>query len=151
MNAAEKKNSGSFPITARPRSRKPVLKASSKKTTIAAVGGSCLGLFVPVAAHTLSNAPEYGQNPSVLWLMVGCLTYSAPTVCAWAGRVLTLEAQTGWAKFLGWAKAFGFVLCLEGILVAAPQSCAWLSWVALALLMGINSIILANTVRRSLQ
>lgn len=119
----------------------PVVEPKSK--TLSALGGALLGGFVPLAAHTLVNAPEFQGVPHLFWIVVACLAYSAPTVCGWAGTFTTAGAKHWASHTLGWLKAFGFVVCLEGILVAAPASCAWLSWVALAMLMGINATILA--------
>jgi hypothetical protein len=132
-----RKRSSKRPVT--PPAPKPVPKSK----TLAAVGGSMLGGFVPLAAHTLVNAPEFGATKHLLWIVVACLAYSAPTVCGWAGTFTTAGAKHWASHTLGWLKALGFVACLEGILVAAPASCAWLSWIALAMLMGINATILA--------
>ncbi len=127
----------------------PIEEPAPKRMGAAVVGGIALGMFVPLAAHTLVHAPEFNPGNHVLWLVVACLVYSAPTVCAWAGS-FTVAGATHWAeKSLGWLKAAAFVGCLEGILVAAPASCAWLSHIALALLMGINAVILAAKFRKA--
>lgn len=121
----------------------PVEAPKQQPMGLGAIGGAMLGGFVPLAAHTLVNAPEFKGVPHLLWIVVACLAYSAPTVCGWAGTFTTAGAKHWASHTLGWLKAFGFVVCLEGILVAAPASCSWLSWVALAMLMGINATILA--------
>jgi len=120
--------------------------APTKKNSASAAGGAALGLFVPLAAHSLVHAPELHTDRRIAWLVAACLTYSAPTVCAWAAGFTTAGAQSGAARLLGWLKAVGFVVCLEGILVAAPASCDWLSWIALGLLMSVNAVILAKKV-----
>lgn len=136
------------PVKRSKRAPKKATRSQNKHATIAALGGALLGFFVPLAAHTLVNAPEFSSARHLLWMVACCLAYSAPTVCAWAGEFTTAGAKHWAAKALGWFKALGFVACLEGILVAAPASCAWLSWVALAMLMGINAVILSVKFRK---
>lgn len=94
------------------------------------ISGALLGGFIPVAAHTLAHHSTMGWTLTGL-IVAGCLLYSAPTVYQWAEK-------------FGKLKAFGFVLCLEGVLVASPV--AWLSWCALGLLAGVNACILATKV-----
>lgn len=128
------------------RARRPAARArlEQPRAHVATIGGALLGCFVPLAAHTLVNAPEFSATHHLFWLVVACLAYSAPTVCAWAGSFTTAGAKHWASHTLGWFKALGFVGCLEGILVAAPASCAWLSWLALVMLMGINAAVLSE-------
>lgn len=113
----------------RPRSR-PAKKPKLSRAGL--VGGTVLGGFVPVSSYTLVHS---GNEQAALWslpmlLVLGGLLYSAPTVWEWA------------RSFCGPVKAFGFVLLLEGILVASPVP--WLAAVALVLLAAVNALVLAT-------
>lgn len=106
-----------------------VATALKPHNRLAAALGAILGGFVPVATWWIAH---HELNPSLpLWqqtaalLALGGLCYSAPTVYQWA------------RLFVGHAvKAAGFVLLLEGVLVASTTH--WLSLTALALLVAIN-------------
>lgn len=139
----------SNPFAPKATKRAPVKRQPNPRFQLArSVGGGLLGVSIPLSAHTLVHSQEFDTSPRLFWIVVACLAYSAPTVCQWAASFTVAGTKTWQGKALGWVKAFGFVGCLEGVLVAAPESCAWLSWMALILLMGINSVILATKTGR---
>lgn len=93
--------------------------------------GFALGGVVPFVTFSVSHGEVdasralYAQ-PSIL-LVLGGLVFSARTVFDWARRA-----------FDGAAKAAGFVVLLEGVMVLAAAR--WLSFVALLFLIVINGI-----------
>jgi len=119
-------------IAAKQRSVVQQVKAAAHpRARLATAVGSVLGGFVPLASwqmahHELSAAqPLYTQL--IAYIVLGGLIYSSTNVYSW-----------GRAAFRGRVKAAGFVLLLEGVLVAS--STGWLSIAALAILMGVNAI-----------
>lgn len=126
------------------------VKASTVKLKInrgRVIGGTVLGASIPVFAHTMAQEASFGTNvPSLV--VAGCLLYSAPTVYEWASNFagkpakidsdgITLEPARP-----ATLKAFGFVVCLEAVLIASPVE--WCAWVAMGLLMAINAVALAT-------
>jgi hypothetical protein len=105
--------------------------ALKARNRLAASLGAVLGGFVPIASYTLAHGeidashPLYAQLPA--WLVVGALLFSARSVYAW-GRQAFGEA----------VKALGFVVLLEGVLVASQTP--WLSCAALAILVAVNAV-----------
>jgi hypothetical protein len=86
--------------------RKRRVTAKHRKTVgqfIASLGGS----FMPVASFTLAHTA--GTNPVMWVLVVAALSYSLPSVAAWA---MTWTRST--------VKSYGFAVLLEGVLVFAP-------------------------------
>jgi hypothetical protein len=126
-----------------PSVKAPRAARKPKSCLPAAIGGGILGAFVPLAAHTLSHHQSFGTGYTTS-IVIACLAYSAPTVVAWASSfTMAGSRRDHWLiKGIGATKALGFVVCLEGILVASPV--AWLSWIALVLLMGINATVLGT-------
>jgi len=107
-----------------------VLVALRPQNRVATLLGALLGGFVPVATYVVAHqetttAPLWTQLPALL--VVGGLTYSALTVYRWARLAVGHPV-----------KAAGFVLLLEGVMVAS--STPWLGMVALGYLVGINAI-----------
>lgn len=98
---------------------------------LATLLGCVLGAFVPVAVWVVAHrelalgVPLWRQFGSLL--VVGGLVYSATNVYTW-GRL----------AFRSPVKAAGFVVLLEGVLVASKTP--WLSIAALVVLAGINAI-----------
>lgn len=110
--------------------------ALRQETLLATAVGFLLGGFVPLATfwlshHELDDRPVYAQL--VTYIVVGGLVYSAKTVYAW-----------GQLAFQVPAKALGFVVLLEGVLIFSHTQ--WLSFVALAYLVGINGIATGCTI-----
>lgn len=104
--------------------RKKIVVTAAKRRTI----GQCLAAatagFLPVAAYVLAHF-EVVERPW-LWSLVGAaLLYSAPTLADWAFRWTASRA-----------KAWGFTVLLEGVMIGAHSP--WLSLARLALLVGIN-------------
>lgn len=91
--------------------------------------GALLGGFVPLATYTVAHnefsTASFWSLPALL--VLGGLVYSAKTVYTW-GRM----------AFASPAKAVGFTLLVEGIMVCSTS--VWLANVALAYLMAINAI-----------
>jgi len=108
-----------------------VRTALKSHNRLATALGFCLGGIVPLAsfvvAHYEIHATEalWAQLPT--YLVGGGLLYSARTVFTW-GRL----------AFSNGAKAAGFVVLLEGTMVASHI--AWLSFVALGYLVAINGV-----------
>lgn len=101
----------------------------ASKNANAALLGAALGGFVPAATFSVAHAARYGEGkPNLTWaLAAGGLLYSAKTVWQW-GR---LTFDDPW-------KATGFVVLIEGVMIASPYD--WLSEVALGYLLVINAI-----------
>lgn len=102
--------------------------------------GSLLGAVVPIGSWQLAHheimgtVPLYAQLPT--YLVLGALLFSSLSVYQW-----------GKLAFRSGAKALGFCILLEGILVAS--STHWLSLVALGYLVTINAVATAtNLVHR---
>lgn len=108
-----------------------VREAVKPKNRLATTLGFLLGGIVPMASYVLAHheisldRPIYAQLPS--YLVLGGLAYSAKTVYDWGKRAFT----SGF-------KALGFVVLLEGVMVAA--SSGWLSVMALCYLIAINGV-----------
>lgn len=108
-----------------------VTTALRPKNRLAAALGALLGGFVPVASYVLAHretdvtAPLWTQVAP--WFVVGGLAYSAVTVYQWAARAVGNPI-----------KAAGFVLLVEGVMVASRTE--WLGLVALAYLVAINAV-----------
>jgi hypothetical protein len=113
--------------------------AFNKANRLATSAGFLLGGFVPIAAFEICHF-ELPQEQGLAWaalacLVLGGLVFSAKTVWQWAA-----------AAFLDRAKATGFVLLLEGVMVLSHTS--WLSYSALAYLILINGIATGVTVSK---
>ena len=103
-----------------------VRAATHKTKRLAMVCGAVLGGFVPIASYVLVH--QEVQHTPALWVLVtGGLIYSAKTVFDWTK-----------VAFKHPAKAFGFVVLIEGVL--AFSETPWLSGAALALLVAVNGI-----------
>ncbi len=106
-----------------------VREAFSKKRRLASAAGLLLGGFVPLASFVLAHQEIDRER---LWsvptaLVAGGLLYSAKTVYAW-----------GAIAFLSRLKSAGFVVLLEGVMIASQAR--WLSLTALAYLIIINGL-----------
>jgi VIT1/CCC1 family predicted Fe2+/Mn2+ transporter len=101
------------------------------RARLATLLGFALGGFVPLASYVVAHSeidPAVSLYAQVTTLLVlGGLLYSAKTVYAW-----------GKLAFRAPAKAAGFVVLLEGVMVFAHTQ--WLSIAALAYLMAINGL-----------
>lgn len=108
-----------------------VREALKPKNRLATFLGFLLGGLVPIASFVVAHGeidhsrPMYTQLGT--FLVLGGLVYSAKTVFDWGRRA-----------FNSGAKAMGFVVLLEGVMVAA--STPWLGLTALAYLVAINGI-----------
>jgi hypothetical protein len=107
-----------------------VRQASRNGNRLATVIGFVGGGWVPIATYLLAHR-EVGWGswgPALKWVLVaGGLLFSAKTIYQW-----------GASAFADRAKALGFVLLLEGVMVCSNDRALGLS--ALALLIGINGI-----------
>jgi hypothetical protein len=108
-----------------------VREALKPKNRLAALLGFCLGAIVPFASYIVAHFEIDPEKPIYLqlgtFLVLGGLIYSAKTVYSWG--VLAFNSRF---------KAVGFVLLLEGVMVAAHTT--WLSVVTLVYLVAINGI-----------
>lgn len=93
----------------------------SVKQVIASVGAG----FLPVASYVLAHV-ETAETPALWVLVAAALTFSAPTLAAWA------RTWTGHS-----VKAWGFTVLLEGVMVASHIPALSLS--GLVLLVAINA------------
>jgi hypothetical protein len=105
--------------------------ALKSRNRLATLLGAILGGVAPLISYVVAHyelntdSPLYTQ-PGTL-LVLGCLLFSASTVYAW-----------GKLAFKSGPKALGYVVLTEGALIIARTH--WLGLVALALLIGINSV-----------
>lgn len=102
--------------------------AFNKRNRMAAFWGLSKGGWAPLASYFVAHK-EIGSNyyqPLTL-LVLGALLFSAPTVYEWC-----------MAAFNNRAKAIGFVVLLEGVMVFSHIP--WLGISALILLISINGI-----------
>lgn len=105
--------------------------ALQPKNRLATLMGFLLGGIVPLASFVVAHyevdvtRPLYSQLGVLL--VLGGLVYSAKTVYDWGKRA-----------FKSPAKAMGFVILLEGVMIAADTS--WLGIVALSYLIVINGV-----------
>lgn len=122
------------PVSIRPAIRPVVplsvveqVRRSTRKThRLAMACGAVLGAFVPGAVYWLAHT-EASARP-MLWVLIAAgLAFSATTVY-----------EFGRSAFQHTAKAMGFVVLLEGVMVAS--STRWLALVALVLLVAINAV-----------
>ncbi|HEY9657275.1 MAG TPA: hypothetical protein V6C65_02340 [Allocoleopsis sp.] len=110
-----------------------VKKAFRKQSRIGAFWGLIKGGFPPIASFVVAHQeiPKVElESPRAILLcclVFGALLFSAPTVYEWCK-----------AAFHNSAKAVGFVVLLEGVMVFSHVS--WLGYSALALLISINAI-----------
>lgn len=115
-------------------------KRNAGKSAVARYAASAiLGGIIPALIYHVSHfqAPDLTKTPwgpeAALWLLVaGGLAYSAPMVATWFSR------------YAGVAKAWGFVILLEGCMTfTAPAT----SLPALVALIALNAIVLAGRMR----
>lgn len=103
-----------------------------KKHRRAAALGAALGGVIPAFSFGFAQVAHTTRSPLALAFVAAGLAYSGPTVYGWAK-----------AAFGAWYKALGFVLLLEGSMVAAGEvghGLAAFGWVALFYLVGINAV-----------
>lgn len=105
-----------------------VKTALAPKNRLATFAGFLLGGLVPMATFAVAHYEVSGffSDPRAL-LVLGGLLFSAKTVYAWG----TLAFQNA-------AKALGFVVLVEGVMVFSATP--WLAFVCLAYLITINGI-----------
>ena len=99
---------------------------TAAKNPVALAIGALLGGFVPAATYMVAHNEAKGFNMAMC-LVIGGLVYSAKTVFQW-GRM----------AFNDTAKALGFVLLIEGVMVTSKTG--WLALAALAYLVSINAV-----------
>jgi hypothetical protein len=108
-----------------------VRHALHPRALLATITGFLLGGFVPLASFWLSHRELDHGRPVYLqltaYIVAGGLLYSAKTVYAWG----KLAFHTG-------AKALGFVVLLEGVMILSHTP--WLTMMALAYLVVINGV-----------
>lgn len=108
-----------------------VRHALHPRALLATITGFLLGGFVPLASFWLSHRELDHDRPVYLqvtaYIVAGGLLYSAKTVYAW-----------GKLAFHTAAKALGFVVLLEGVMILSQTP--WLTMMALAYLVVINGV-----------
>jgi len=101
--------------------------ALAKKQRLAAALGAILGGSIPAATYTLAHH-EWSAWLSVLTVLIaGGLAFSAPNAWQWARSAFGCPY-----------KATGFVVLLEGVMIAS--TIGWLAGCALAVLVLINGV-----------
>src|ERR1041384_3547420 len=122
-----------------PATTKPLaqLRAARRKP-VAAIIGATAGL-VPVGVY------EVGHHELTSWSPIECQT----ALIVYAGLLFSALTVLGWSTsmFGAKAKALGFTLLLEGIMMTS--SAAWLTAIALTYLVLINAV--ANGCRLALR
>jgi hypothetical protein len=109
---------------ARKRAPKKVLTVAKQRTVGQCIAATAAG-FLPIASYVLAHGEA--QQTTYLWALVAAaLLYSAPTLAAWSRK---------WAG--SDAKAWGFTVLLEGVMVASQT--VPLSASGLVLLVAINA------------
>lgn len=107
--------------------------AAQPGNRLAASLGALIGALPPVGSYLLvHNALDpqralYAQP--IAYLVGGLMLFSGLSVVRWTR-----------AAFGGWAKAVGWTLGVEGVLVAAPASLEWLGIACVGYLVAINAI-----------
>lgn len=108
-----------------------VREAMKPRNRLATALGFALGGVVPLATYVVAHyeidmaAALYAQLGA--YLVLGGLLYSAKTVYDWGKKAFQISA-----------KALGFVVLLEGVMIASNTT--WLAMTALAYLILINGI-----------
>lgn len=108
-----------------------VQEACKPKNRLATSLGALLAGIVPLASYVLVHS-ELDHTRSILtqlpaWIAFGGLAFSFLTVFHWAQKA-----------FENWVKAAGFVILLEGVMVASKTG--WLGIAALCYLIVINAV-----------
>lgn len=108
-----------------------VREAFKAKNRLATSLGCLLGGIVPLASYVLAHF-EIASSTALwwqlnAWLVLGGLLYSAKTVFDWGRLAFQLPI-----------KAFGFVVLLEGVMIASKTP--WLGYTALGYLVLINGV-----------
>lgn len=118
----------------RPRVARRVRRVRAHRSLIAELravpadsllAGAVIGGFVPTAVYWLAHF-EVAVTPAMWAIVAGGALFSASTVWDFTRRALGSRA-----------KAAGFVVLVEGVLIFAGTPA--LGWAALALLVGINA------------
>lgn len=94
--------------------------------------------FIPLAAYGVAHGQQVKDHPAMWALVVASLAFSAPSVAQWAAT------WTG-ATVMGWAKAVGFTVLLECVLIFVDAPIYARS--ALAILTGINCLVALAAIR----
>ena len=103
-----------------------IKNAFASHQRMSAVLGFMLGGFIPVATYIVVHY-EVAVSPALWVLVVGGLLYSAITVFKWSKQAFNMTA-----------KAYGFVVLLEGVVTFASSHT--LALCGLAILVAINGI-----------
>lgn len=108
-----------------------VRAAFHPRARLATLLGCLLGGFVPLASYVVAHAEIGGSDVAhtvvAVVLVAGGLLFSARSVYGWSRLA-----------FQSPAKAFGFVVLTEGVMVVSRTP--WLGLTALAVLIAINGI-----------
>lgn len=129
--------------TPRSRGNTPVVRnvvgmvriALRRENRLASILGSILGGFVPLATYTLAHTEVSTVLDPRAAIVAGGLLYSGLTVYRW-----------GKLAFADMAKAIGFVVLTEGVMILGRTQ--WLGLTALAILIGVNAVATAVTLTR---
>ena len=101
--------------------KRPAVTAAHKRSVGQGIAASAAA-FLPVASYVIAHS---NGNPWLWLLVVSGLAFSAPTLAEWAYR---------WCHSR--AKAWGFTILLEGVMILGENE--WLALTGLALLCIIN-------------
>lgn len=126
------------PSRGRPRGVLAQVRAAASNPA-SAIMGALVGGLVPATAYALAHrATSTGALTWVRWaLVIACLMFSAPTVYEWARQAFGTRRTDV-------IKSAGFVVLLEGVLLAAGYlDVGWLGVVSLVYLIVINAVAVA--------
>ena len=109
-------------------------RATARTNRLGLILGSTVGAIAPVGVFSIAHSGVILSTLSlwrqpVAYLALGGLVFSALSVVTWTERL-----------FRSKTKAIAWTILVEGIMTFAPPALVWLSWVCLALLIGVNAI-----------
>jgi hypothetical protein len=107
-----------------------VRQAFLPQNRLAASLGALLGGLVPLASYTIAHNEYDATKPwyqIASWIVAACLLYSSTSVYQW-----------GKLAFKSGVKSLGFVVLMEGILIASRTE--WLAIACLVYLVAINAV-----------
>lgn len=117
--------------------KKKAKVSKAARNTVRAVIASIAASYLPIATYLVAHH-ETKANPLAWLLVIGGLTYSAPTLIAWA-KSWVGHGKTKAAERLFWAKAVGFTGLLEGVMVGSSNDVLALCGLGILVLINASS------------
>lgn len=115
--------------------------AAQPGNRLAALLGACIGAVPPVGSYAvvhgaLDARPLWAQP--LAYLVAGLMVFSGLSVVRWMRAAFRLDGRLATAKAVGWTVG------IEGILVGTPAGLEWLALVCVGYLVAINAISAAS-------